>query len=848
MVNINTTISSRILAVDDEQQVLDTYSALLGQFAKKHSSSLDQQLLTDGFEEADQTDLLDIELETVRDGEVALSMVVSSLEQGQPFHVVITDLMMPGSWSGLKTAQEIQRVDPKIRILFVSAYMHESLAELRRKFGAQFSLLKKPFDEDELIQQLLLLGASWHQNQNYDVLLDNERQSAIGLEQSYQLMERERRFSVSLTGSMKDGVFALDAEGKLIFMNEAAERLLVWRYEELMGKDIHSFIHPHDPQQEDYIPEEKCPFLSSINNGTPFNGDDHAFQCKNGRIIPVQLTLSQLRSDSGNVNGSVAVFRDISERIEAEASLQFSVNRALNESRKAKKAIKARDDFFASMSHELRTPLTAIIGNCEMLGQMEADPKKEMMIRAIEVSGQSQLALVNDILDLSKIESGKFTIDEAPFDLSKLVNDIDYMLSIRAKDSGLTLSCNQTNPEEYQLIGDQQRIGQILINLIGNAIKFTSAGGAVSCMTRVDGEQLLFTVTDSGIGMTPEVLGRLFQRFEQADESTSSRFGGSGLGLFVSKMLSELMGGEIEVRSEEGKGSTFELKIPYRQSDLKLEKRSAADSSTKGEASTYYGRVLIAEDTPELQLLERRMLENVGVTVVTANNGKEAVELAVGNQFDLVLMDMQMPIMDGLEATRAIREKNTELPVVALTANVMQKHRDAFDEAGCNGFLAKPIDRQELLRILKRYLRLEQDRKALEKLQISDRRQTERRAEEIATTEEDRVTSRRLQDQVTQEINQQPSDVDEYINDELRQLFINRVVELSKELGQAYDVKDWEQIHRTAHTIKGSAASFGFPGLTQLGTEVCDAIDTGQVAEMSVFTQMLIDELERVQP
>jgi len=281
---------------------------------------------------------------------------------------------------------------------------------------------------------------------------------------------------------------------------------------------------------------------------------------------------------------------------------------------------------------------------------------------------------------------------------------------------------------------------------------------------------------------------------------------------------------------------------------LKLEKRSAADSSTKGEASTYYGRVLIAEDTPELQLLERRMLENVGVTVVTANNGKEAVELAVGNQFDLVLMDMQMPIMDGLEATRAIREKNTELPVVALTANVMQKHRDAFDEAGCNGFLAKPIDRQELLRILKRYLRLEQDRKALEKLQISDRRQTERRAEEIATTEEDRVTSRRLQDQVTQEINQQPSDVDEYINDELRQLFINRVVELSKELGQAYDVKDWEQIHRTAHTIKGSAASFGFPGLTQLGTEVCDAIDTGQVAEMSVFTQMLIDELERVQP
>jgi CheY-like chemotaxis protein len=226
----------------------------------------------------------------------------------------------------------------------------------------------------------------------------------------------------------------------------------------------------------------------------------------------------------------------------------------------------------------------------------------------------------------------------------------------------------------------------------------------VSLTTHTDGNHLFFTVKDSGIGMSPEILDRLFQRFEQADGSTSRRFGGSGLGLFISLNLAEMMGGTIDVSSQEEVGSIFELILPYRPSELweKREKKRSYNSSVLDQKLSGY--VLVAEDTPELQLLERRILEGMGLTVTTANNGKEAIDLASSQSFDLILMDMQMPEIDGIEATKMLRSENNQTPIVALTANVMQKHRDAFYEAGCDGFIAKPIDKQELKRELKKHL------------------------------------------------------------------------------------------------------------------------------------------------
>ncbi|MBT7306793.1 MAG: bacteriohemerythrin, partial [Gammaproteobacteria bacterium] len=357
-------------------------------------------------------------------------------------------------------------------------------------------------------------------------------------------------------------------------------------------------------------------------------------------------------------------------------------------------------------SHELRTPLTAIIGNSEYLLERDPDSGRQKVLSDIESAGRSQLALVNDILDMSKIESGKFTIENTPYDLSQLLSEIRSMLSIRSRDAGLELLVEQKNREAYQLIGDSQRIGQILINLLSNAIKFTDSG-SITLATWVTAEQLLFQVEDTGIGMTPEVRERLFQRFEQADGSISRRFGGSGLGLYISLNLAELMGGTITVSSREGEGSVFKLILPYQQSDQRVgtSVESGLDESLLNEKIS--GNVLVAEDTPELQMLERRILEGMGLTVTIAENGKEAVELAMSRPFDLILMDMQMPVMNGIEATQRLRELSSAVPVVALTANVMQKHREEFEWAGGSGFLGKPIDTVELRKLIKEHIRQE---------------------------------------------------------------------------------------------------------------------------------------------
>ncbi|HIJ22150.1 MAG: response regulator [Gammaproteobacteria bacterium] len=367
----------------------------------------------------------------------------------------------------------------------------------------------------------------------------------------------------------------------------------------------------------------------------------------------------------------------------------------------AKAASRAKDEFLATMSHELRTPLSVIIGNSEILLDEINRQRHQEMIRLIKTAGNNQLALVNGILDISKIESGKFKIEERPYVLSELLDDIKQMLSIKLTSETFFI-LEQKNEESFKLCGDAQRISQVLINLVGNAIKFTEKG-EVRLETEVVNNNLQFTIVDTGIGMSPEIVDQLFQRFHQADNSISRRFGGTGLGLYISYSLAQLMGGDIEVTSQIGVGSTFHLKLPYRPSDV-LVQRKPSSLPPDQQKKLLHGHVLVVEDTPEMQLLERRILEKLGITVTTAENGQEAVDLATSKSFDLILMDMQMPIMDGIEATRTIRKQGIETPIVPLTANIMQKHRDAFAVTGCDDFLAKPIDHTALLQVLYHYL------------------------------------------------------------------------------------------------------------------------------------------------
>jgi CheY-like chemotaxis protein len=307
------------------------------------------------------------------------------------------------------------------------------------------------------------------------------------------------------------------------------------------------------------------------------------------------------------------------------------------------------------------------------------------------------------------------------------------------------------------------------------------------------------------------VLDELFKRFEQADQSISRRFGGSGLGLFISESLASLMGGEIDASSIQDQGSKFQLTIPYQRSDIPAYQQGDHASNFSSVLSERFsGEVLVAEDTVELQLLERRILEALGATVSVVNNGKLALEAAMGRPFDLILMDMQMPEMDGIEATEALRANGYSGPIVALTANVMQKHRDAFNQAGCDAFLGKPIDKQELKALLKQYLSCQPIQPAV--------------------TPEERPAAKQ----------------DEMVDDELMAIFVQSANNHREKLIDALSAKNWRQIRETAHTIKGSATSFGYPELSQLGKEICDAMDQGEQESVTDQVLKLLLEIGKV--
>ncbi len=504
----------------------------------------------------------------------------------------------------------------------------------------------------------------------------------------------------------------------------------------------------------------------------------------------------------------------------------IEAERAMAEAaRVAERANKAKDEFLASMSHELRTPLTSLLGNCELMHGSDLDQMQNMLLNSMEVSGKSLLYLINDVLDSSKIEAGLFEIDEVEFDPRSMIEELRMIFSSRASDAGVAFEIEMEHPFGRALIGDGRRLSQVLINLLSNAIKFTSQGSVrLRVATDPVAQQLSFAVEDSGIGMDEETQQRIFKPFEQADRSISGRFGGTGLGLHISWNLVQLMGGSIEVSSTLGSGSCFTVTLPLREGAELLEERAL--QQTELPLLPLRGRVLIAEDTPELQVLERRMIESQTggeVEVEIAGDGRQALEKIATSAYDLVLMDMQMPVMDGIAATEQLRAQGNRIPVVALTANVMQKQREQFYKAGCDDFLSKPIDRSSLRSILKKYLARS----------TGEQRQQEPEPQFLAHTRE-------------QGPNTAPAVVDPMVDDELMMLFRERSMTLRSELLSAYEVGEWEKIEQVAHTIKGSGSSFGFPQLTILGGEVQNLVKAGEFERAATTVERLSSALSEV--
>ena len=445
----------------------------------------------------------------------------------------------------------------------------------------------------------------------------------------------------------------------------------------------------------------------------------------------------------------------------------------------AEQANQLKSRFLANMSHEIRTPLTAIMGFTEQLLHNDKIANDKQHLSTILRNSKHLLELINNILDLSKIEAEKLAVDQAPINVVQLVHDIESIIEPLAKEKQLTLNINYELPLPRTIYSDITRLKQILINVANNAVKFTEQGNVSICVHFHQKRKMLeFVVTDTGIGMSENQIKRVFKPFEQADATTTRRFGGTGLGLCISKNLAQLLGGDVVLKSEIGKGSKFSISVSCHLTGRKPALQLLTDKSQltperdpllSFATNHFDANILVAEDNPDNQLLIKLLLQTWGLEPDIASNGAQAVEMALVNDYQLIIMDMQMPVMGGLEATRMLRHAAYDGPIIALTANVMNHDIGTYLEAGCDKALGKPIDKDALENVLVSYLHLEKD--------------NQNKWDNLLKSEK------------------------------FQQIADNYLANLPTYLDEVKTYQrsdDWEALRNVAHSIKGSAGCFNF--------------------------------------
>jgi PAS domain S-box-containing protein len=579
-----------------------------------------------------------------------------------------------------------------------------------------------------------------------------------------------------------------DMNGKLLAINPEISNLLGYTEEEMLGRRIQEFI---PGEHRDQFEKE---YIENIRSSVSALSGVFSVLSKDGKKI--YLLYKNYRVEEQGLEPYVIGFsQDITERIRMENALRFA-KQSTDEGARAKEA------FLAHMSHEIRTPMSGILGIASLLRKTELDEQQRGYLQLIQEAAGNLLVIVNDVLDLEKIIAGKLQLEKIPFKVVDKIATTIQAFIYKAEEKELGLIYQNAIPGDLVIIGDPYRLSQVLNNILSNALKFTEAGH-INIATAIserseDWVVVEITISDTGIGISQERLTTIFEPFEQADATISRKYGGTGLGLTICKNMIEMQNGELLVSSEEGKGSAFTIRIPYQLSkEIMQENETIHEIDYKSLGSK---KVLVAEDVELNQYLARHILESWSFEVLIVSNGREALEAVEQQSFDCILMDVQMPEMDGIEATQHIRKLSdpvkASIPIIALTANALKGDSEKYLAAGMNDYLAKPFDEEKLFLVISRTLSAKPANHDLPQNNHLRMSPTNEKLYDLSMV-------------------QSVSGGDEGFIKKMVSLFIETVPQNVEELKKATEAENWEQVGKLAHKLKSTVDSMGIKSIRQ---------------------------------
>jgi len=758
------TKSAKILVVDDETLNLNFLATLL----ENHGFTVDQ--LSSG------------------------KKVMQTVKEAPPDLILLDILMSPINGIEVCRCLKADASTRDIPVIFLSALKEaDDIVEAFSVGGVDY--IVKPFRNKEVIARV---------------------NTHIALRKTQQSLQENKKNLESIFNASSAMIIITDMQGNIVDANPMAVQKYGYSKDEFLKMSVTQLLHPDNS----HLFETFTSFVKKKGKARIESKDVR----KDGSTFMVEV-----QGSIAEYNGKphfLGILKDITEQKQIEQNLIESKNAADSANR-------AKSNFLAVMSHEIRTPMNAIIGMTELTLQSDINSEQEHNLNVIKESAYLLLDIINDILDLSKIEAGKLTLEDIDFDLHQMLDNIVRIFTIPAERKGLSIHLEMADQLPQYIKADLIRLKQILANLTNNAIKFTETGNINIRVRQKNSSNLVFSVTDTGIGIPEDKYDQIFNSFTQADLSTTRSYGGSGLGLTICKKLTETMGGQINVISKPGFGSTFTFSIQFKQGDPKNVKMdSQLNNWEQLKCDSKELNILIVEDNLVNAKIADKFLSKMGHCSSIANNGKEALEYLSLEHFDLVLMDVEMPEMNGLEATKRIRKgeagsTNIKIPVIAMTAHVLNEFRADCKTSGMDDFVSKPVNFYELGIIIKKYCALLQNNSKV-------------------NTSTQPVSSNELIVNKTEALKR--LDGSEEIFEMICESFLEDIADVIDNLDQSLNRNDYEDVRFNAHTLKGLCANIGANSSIELAQQLeFMAKEGGQYADqLRPLFEKILKELDKV--